>query len=131
MLKLTLRQVGCGAAGAAILFALAMPSRAADAPTSVTGGGVTLHSVSVDLPDGDRTFPGGDKADVVNNNCLACHSAGMVLTQPALSRAAWQAEVDKMRMTYKAPVADEDVSAIVDYLAGLQGKNGDTPSAGR
>ena len=46
----------------------------------------------------------------------------MVLTQPALSRAAWQAEVDKMRNIYKAPVAAEDVPAIVDYLAGLRNK---------
>jgi hypothetical protein len=34
---------------------------------------------------------------VVNGNCLACHSAGMVLTQPALSAAQWRAEVEKMR----------------------------------
>jgi hypothetical protein len=43
----------------------------------------------------------------------------MVLTQPALPRATWQAEVDKMRGTYKAPVAAADVPAIVDYLANL------------
>jgi hypothetical protein len=40
----------------------------------------------------------------------------MVLTQPALSRAKWQSEVDKMRSTYKAPVEESDVTAIVDYL---------------
>jgi hypothetical protein len=55
----------------------------------------------------------------VNNNCLVCHSAGMVLTQPRLPRAVWQAEVDKMRSTYKAPIAAEDVPAIVEYLAKL------------
>jgi hypothetical protein len=85
----------------------------------VTAAGITLRSVSVDLPDGDRSFPGGAAADAVNNNCLACHSAGMVLTQPRLSRAQWQAEVDKMRGTYKAPIDAADVPAIVDYLANL------------
>jgi len=42
------------------------------------------------------------------------------LTQPALSRAEWQSEVDKMRSTYKAPVDASDVPLIVDYLVALK-----------
>jgi hypothetical protein len=84
---------------------------------SVSGGGITLRSVDVEFPDRGQMFPGGDKAEAINNNCLACHSAGMVLTQPKLSRAQWQSEVDKMRRVYKAPIADEDVPAIIKYLA--------------
>ncbi len=91
---------------------------AATAPTAATGGGVTLSSVSAVFPDQARTFP-GPEADVLNNNCLACHSAGMVLTQPRLSRADWQAEANKMRATYKAPIAEVDVSAIVNALVNL------------
>jgi hypothetical protein len=87
--------------------------------TAVTANGVTLHSVSTKFPDPGRLFPGGSSADAINNNCLACHSIGMVLTQPKMSRAEWQAEVNKMRTTYKAPIADADVPAIVDYLANL------------
>jgi hypothetical protein len=87
--------------------------------STVAAGDVTLHSVSVDLPDSGRPFPGGDSANAINDKCLACHSAGMVLTQPKLSRADWQAEVAKMRDTYKAPIAAEDVPAIVDYLVSL------------
>jgi hypothetical protein len=79
-----------------------------------------LKSITVDLPDSDRTFPPGPGSDAVTNNCLACHSAGMVLDQPALSKAAWTAEVDKMITAYKAPVAPEDVGAIVDYLTNLR-----------
>jgi hypothetical protein len=81
-----------------------------------------LKSVKVDLPDSDRMFQGSG-ADAINNNCLACHSAGMVLNQPALSRQAWTAEVDKMIAVYKAPVASEDVGAIVDYLVRIKGTN--------
>jgi cytochrome c5 len=116
-------------AGALCLLALAAaaPPRSGAAaepkpPATAAAAGVTLHSVSVELPDPERAFPGA-KADAVNNNCLACHSAGMVLNQPHLSRADWQAEVEKMRNTYKAPIADADVPAIVDYLAGLNGGN--------
>ena len=94
----------------------------AAALNSVSGGGTTLRSVNVEFPDPGRLFPGGDRAEAINNNCLACHSAGMVLTQPYLSRAEWQSEVDKMRNIYKAPIAAEDVTAIVDYLASRQNK---------
>jgi hypothetical protein len=75
-----------------------------------------LKSVSVDLPNGDRMFPAGPGSDAINDNCLACHSAGMVLNQPVISKAAWAAEVNKMITIYKAPVDPGDVSAIVDYL---------------
>jgi hypothetical protein len=94
----------------------------AAALNAVSGGGTTLRSVNVEFPDPGRLFPGGDRAEAINNNCLACHSAGMVLTQPYLSRAEWQSEVDKMRNIYKAPIAAEDVAAIVDYLASRENK---------
>src|SRR6202163_4309541 len=81
-----------------------------------------LKSVKIDLPDSDKMFE-GPGSDAVNNNCLACHSAGMVLNQPALSKQAWAAEVNKMVTAYKAPVAPEDVGAIVDYLTSLRGAN--------
>lgn len=82
---------------------------------------MTLKSASIDLPNGDRMFSGGAQAEAINNNCLACHSAGMVLNQPALPKAAWDTEVHKMINVYKAPVAKEDVPAIVDYLAATKG----------
>ena len=98
----------------------ALPSRACCAQAE---GKLSLKSVSVDLPPGDRMFPNGPGADAINNNCLACHSAGMVLNQPALSKAEWQAEVDKMRTAYKAPIDPKDVDAILDYLVSIKGEN--------
>jgi hypothetical protein len=102
--------------------AASAPSVASAAPTPsvATAGGVTLQSVSLELPTSDRSFPGGATADAINNNCLTCHSAGMVLTQPLLTRAAWQSIVDKMRGFYKAPIDPKDVDAIVSYLADLE-----------
>jgi hypothetical protein len=78
-------------------------------------GKFSLHSVSADLPFGDRMFQ-GPGSDAANNNCLACHSVGMVLNQPVLSRAQWLSEVEKMRTAYKAPIDPKDVNTIVDYL---------------
>ena len=111
-----------------VVFAIIPPSWHGDAsaaaaqstppPSTISVGGVTLRSVNVDFPNRDRQFE-GPGADVVNNNCLTCHSAGMVLAQPRLPRAVWQAEVEKMRNTYKGPIDAADVPAIVDYLANL------------
>ncbi|MBN9508230.1 MAG: cytochrome c [Alphaproteobacteria bacterium] len=82
---------------------------------------VLPKSLSVELPADHSMFPDGPGVAVVTNNCLACHSAGMVLYQPALPKAAWEAEVKKMRETFKAPVAAEDVPAIVAYLVHIKG----------
>jgi hypothetical protein len=82
---------------------------------------LSLKSVSVDLPPGDDMFPNGPGADAINNNCLACHSADMVLNQPALPMTQWHAEVDKMRTAYKAPIDPKDVDAILNYLVSIKG----------
>ncbi len=76
--------------------------------------------VSIDLPFDATPFPelgaGAPSPDAINNNCLSCHSAEMVLTQPALTRAEWAGEVTKMRTVYKAPVVETDDAAIIDWL---------------
>jgi cytochrome c5 len=107
-----------GVAGTGVI--VSARAQAPAAASTVTGGGVTLHSVHAEMPGSDRMFPGPD-ADAINSNCLACHSAGMVLTQPKMSRAAWQSEVEKMRSVYKAPIAQADVPAIVAWLASHEG----------
>lgn len=45
----------------------------------------------------------------------------MVLTQPTMPKAAWQAEVNKMRGAYKAPVDAKNLGTIVKYLASIKG----------
>jgi mono/diheme cytochrome c family protein len=86
-------------------------------------GKFSLKSVNLELPANDNMFADGPGSDAANSNCLACHSAEMVLDQPALSKSNWQAEVDKMRMTYKAPIDDKDVDAIVTYLVSIRAAN--------
>jgi hypothetical protein len=45
----------------------------------------------------------------------------------ALPNTAWQAEVNKMIHVYKAPVAESDVGAFVDYLTRTESKSSVTP----
>lgn len=102
----------------AILCAVTLLTGMADAKDAFD-----LKSESFDLPTGDRTFIGAG-ADPVNNNCLTCHSAEMVMVQPKLSKANWEGIVKKMINVYKAPVPDEDVGPIIEYLS-------NHPAAGR
>lgn len=117
------------ALGAALL---PLPGQAQDQGSAQGQPPLALKSVSIDLPNGDRMFPGGTNAEAINNNCLACHSVGMVLNQPAMPRVAWEAEVHKMINVYKAPVAAEDVPAIVAYLDNTKGtKPGESTTQAR
>jgi len=93
---------------------------ATPAAVSVAAAGFTLTSTAVDLPSDERAFPPGPGMDVTQQNCTACHSVGMVMTQPVLPKATWESEVNKMRAVYKAPVVAEDVPAIVEYLASIK-----------
>lgn len=82
----------------------------------------TVHTLR--LPGDDAVLPDGPGRDRVTSGCVACHTPRYVLDQPPLPRKTWEAEVDKMRKTYGAPVADEDVPAIVDYLVAVRGAGG-------
>lgn len=82
---------------------------------------LTLKSVNVTLPDSDRDLPDGPGLTAVQGNCISCHSPGMILAQPAMPKAAWEAEVTKMRNVYKAPVNEKDVPDIVTYLTAVKG----------
>ncbi|HLH48897.1 MAG TPA: cytochrome c [Roseiarcus sp.] len=60
----------------------------------------------------------GPGAEVVANNCAACHSLDyVVLNSPFPTRAVWQTEVAKMIKVYGADISDDDARAIVEYLA--------------
>ena len=64
-------------------------------------------------------LPGYAKAQA---NCTMCHSAEYMRMQPpTAARPYWDAMVHRMKAVFKAPVADEDMSEIVDYLAKTYG----------
>ena len=64
-------------------------------------------------------LPGYAKAQA---NCTMCHSAEYMRMQPpTAARPYWDAMVHRMKVVFKAPVADEDMPEIVDYLAKTYG----------
>jgi cytochrome c551/c552 len=55
-------------------------------------------------------------------DCMTCHSAHYVQSQPSTSpRAYWEATVKKMKHPFGAQFADEDIAPIADYLVKTYG----------
>jgi cytochrome c5 len=78
--------------------------------------------VRVEFPASKETFPPGIGADIASSQCLICHSAGMVLTQPPLKKDEWRAEIMKMRSSYGAPIPEDQVDGLSEYLKNINGR---------
>jgi mono/diheme cytochrome c family protein len=72
--------------------------------------------VRVELPASDQSFPPGNGAELAASQCQICHSAAMILTQPPLKKDEWRAEIMKMRTSYGAPIPQDQVDELADYL---------------
>ena len=89
---------------------------------------VRWAKVSVDLPTSDSVFPPGDGAQFAGY-CEMCHSSGMVLRQPPLTKAQWLAEIQKMRAFFGSPMPADKDAALAAYLARINGPK--TPESHR
>jgi mono/diheme cytochrome c family protein len=69
------------------------------------------------LPPEISTLKTGPGLELVQANCLLCHSADYISTQPRLTAVQWRASVLKMQAKYGAPIATNNVDALVEYLA--------------
>jgi hypothetical protein len=88
--------------------------------TSAGASGWQWSNLSVALPTSETSFPPGDGAEITPQ-CLICHSAGMVLRQPPLTRDQWVGEINKMRSAYGAPLPADQVDRLADYLFRING----------
>ena len=60
--------------------------------------------------------------ELVQRNCMLCHSVHYVQSQPPQSpRSYWEATVKKMKKPFSASFPDDDIPAMVDYLARTYG----------
>lgn len=99
---------------AVLTLGLITAARAADAPPSSVHT-ITLPVLPPDLPDA----PG---RALVMDRCTQCHSTRNITMQPAFSHEVWLNEVTKMKKNYGAPIADDQVEEIVNYLVAIRGK---------
>jgi mono/diheme cytochrome c family protein len=101
-----LAAVVCGAAGLVVCAA----ATAAD-------------TMSITLPQDKVQFKPGPGAQVAQTQCVICHTAEYVYMQPPLTRAQWEGEVNKMRKVFGAPLPEDQVKTVVDYLVTQNGKS--------
>jgi len=81
-----------------------------------------LHALKIELPADTSTLKPGAGAELANRQCLTCHSADYVNVQPpGKPLAFWKGEVEKMKKVYGAPIPDEDIEPIAQYLTRAYG----------
>jgi mono/diheme cytochrome c family protein len=118
--------------GIALATGLAWPGAIgsrASAEEAARGPVQRWAKLSVELPTSEASFPPGDGAEITGQ-CLICHSAGMVLRQPPLTKDEWTAEINKMRNAFGAPLPSGQVEALARYLYRINGrKSAGGPSA--
>ncbi len=60
--------------------------------------------------------------------CYTCHSVDYVKAQPVSARTYWKATVVKMQKTFGAPIPDEGVEPLTDYLVKTYGSERAKPA---
>ena len=107
-----MRAMSTRAAGITAAIALAASLQAGTAQRTITLPKETIAYAASDLPG----------YQLVQQNCIGCHSAHYAATQPpSSSRAYWDATVKKMKKPFGAPFPDADIAAMVDYLVKTYG----------
>ncbi|WP_340695368.1 cytochrome c [Hydrogenobacter thermophilus] len=65
----------------------------------------------------------GEGKALVEANCSVCHSLDYIqMNSPFLDKKGWEATVNKMIKAMGAPIKQEDVPKIVEYLTKYYGK---------
>jgi len=98
--------------------------RIAAALAAIGAASAPALALEIKLPPETAMYKPSDLPgyQLAQQNCLICHSAQYVQTQPPGSpRAYWEATVKKMQKPFGAPLKDEDIPAIVDYLSKTYG----------
>jgi len=101
--------------------------QAAVAAAGTSGDTIALPRYQANLPDA----PG---REAFATACLTCHSSRYITTQPPMTAAKWEESVKKMIATYHAPIAEDQIPLIVQYIVaarenGPRGATWDTPIA--
>ena len=85
-------------------------------PLSKEEKAIDINSVKVSLPYSDGV-------ELVQANCITCHSLRYIEMQPDMTEKNWDKIVKKMIKNYGAPIADTTIAnKIIDYLASVKGK---------
>ncbi len=123
MIKTTIYNIARTLGVAALITGAAIgqsqsPSAATSKPASASDS-ASIQRIT--LPKVPTEIPPGPNLQVYEKNCLICHSARYVLTQPRFPKTVWQSEVKKMVDAYGATIPEADQALIVEYLVAVKG----------
>jgi len=93
------------------ILALALPAVAASAEKTIALPPDNAHGA----------LKPGPGMELVQANCLICHSTDYIVMQPRGDAKQWQGVVTKMIKVYGAPISEADAKAIAEYLATAYG----------
>lgn len=100
----------------AALFVLLVTAGAAGTVAAVAAG------LKIELPKETATLKAAPGAEMAGTQCLTCHSVDYITTQPRDKPLAfWKAEVEKMKKVYGAPIPDDQIDPLSDYLSRTYG----------
>lgn len=88
------------------------------APLYRAGGATvngTIYSIAAVTPE-VVVLAEGEGKTLVEGYCSVCHSTAVILAQPALPAATWEAEVHKMVEKHGAVVPPDAQTKIIAYL---------------
>ena len=80
-----------------------------------------VAALDIQMPPETGAFKQDTGAEIANGQCLICHSVEYVTMQPRMPRAFWKASVEKMQKKYGAPIPDDQVAPLVEYLVHTYG----------
>jgi sulfite dehydrogenase len=97
---------------------------------AAAGAGITsATALDIQLPPETAAFKQDTGAEIANGQCLICHSVEYVAMQPPMPRAFWKSSIQKMQQKYGAPIPDDQVEALADYLTRNYGASTNGASA--
>ena len=77
---------------------------------------------SIKITEVKTVLPQAGNVELIELNCVPCHSLRYIEMQPAFPYKTWEKIVDKMINSYGAPIRDTTTRReIVDYLYAIKG----------
>jgi cytochrome c5 len=101
-----------------LFFSLPLATASVFGVASVVAGPAFAAPKTIKLPNETASYKPGTGVDIANAYCMTCHSADYVKYQPpGTTRATWTAEIKKMQHTFGAPIPDDQIAPLAEYLA--------------
>lgn len=81
-----------------------------------------VTAMKIELPAETARLKTAPGSDLAASQCMTCHSADYITTQPAgKPMAFWKLEVEKMKKLYGAPISDDQIEPLAKYLTQAYG----------